>query len=212
MARQGLFRMYADDISDSPRTVLRIVERTGTSVFRQTDYANDYAQQGQRYALFVSELLAELQSSKPQEAAAVEVQPQVATETKPSGKAKADPKQLVNKLRQKKANGYKYPGSYRRLGTDIGGAVGTWAKIFQNPEYADLLEWKDNRSICARNSPAAEQVAYEDEEFLPDDEVEKLYADQVKLLPKAQRQQAWEQFNRLDNETKRKTVQTLTRS
>jgi hypothetical protein len=67
MARQGLFRMYADDKSDSPRTVLRIVERKGTSVFRQTDYANDYAQQGQRYALFVSELLAELQQTLQQD-------------------------------------------------------------------------------------------------------------------------------------------------
>jgi hypothetical protein len=79
MARQGLFRMYADDKSDSPRTVLRIVERKGTSVFRQTDYANDYAQQGQRYALFVSELLAELQTADPIKPLSVpELEPEVA--------------------------------------------------------------------------------------------------------------------------------------
>jgi hypothetical protein len=84
--RWGLWQLYANEYSDSPRTVLHtqpavgpgwIVRRSTqaadqtepvvtetelprTDVTQQTKWGQDYAQQGQRYALFVSELLAEL--------------------------------------------------------------------------------------------------------------------------------------------------------
>jgi hypothetical protein len=103
-------------------------------------------------------------------------------------------------------NGYTYPGNYPKLVEDIGGSVGTWTNIFADPENADLLAWKENRSICARNSPAAEQAAYEDEPYLPDEDIEKLFADQVKELPKGKQQQAWEQFRNMPLELQRKYI------
>jgi hypothetical protein len=84
--------------------------------------------------------------------------------------------------------------------------LGTWTNIFAAPENADLVEWKDNRSICARNSPTAEQAAYEDEPYLPDEDLEKLFADQVKELPKGKQQQAWEQFRNMPLDLQRKYI------
>jgi hypothetical protein len=141
------------------------------------------------------------------EAPTVEVHP-ADSKTAPKSKSKADPEQLVAKLRRKIEGGYLYPnpGGYEKLGSDIGGAKGTWTKIFNDPKNADLVDWRDNRSVCARNSLAVEQAGYEDEEWLPEEELEKVFIEQVKTLPKKEQGQAWEQFRKMATDQQRRFI------
>jgi hypothetical protein len=134
--------------------------------------------------------------------------PRVTTKHVTRRRKRTDPNTHINKLRQKKANGYTYPhqGGYKKLVEDIGGSTGSWTKIFADPENADLLEWKDNRSVYARNSPAAEQAGYEDEEYLPDDDLLTLFADQVKNLPEGEQVLAWERFLKTPPDLQRKFI------
>jgi hypothetical protein len=89
---------------------------------------------------------------------------------------------------------------------DIGGSVGTWTNIFTNPENTDLVDWRDNRSVCARNSLVVEQAGYEDEQFLPDEDLEKLFAEDVKRLPENEREQAWEQYRKMSLDQQRRFI------
>jgi hypothetical protein len=239
--RWGLWQLYANEYSDSPRTVLHtqpavgpgwIVRRSTqaadqtepvvtetelprTDVTQQTKWGQDYAQQGQRYALFVSELLAELVKQE-RTVTEQDVQTSCAAveQVKPASnrrKQNSNPVSLANKLRQKIEQGYIYPG-YSKLVTDIGGSNGTWTNIFNATDNTDLVEWRDNRGVCARNDQeAAKQVMHLDDEYLPDDEVEKLFQGYEKQLPKKDRQQAREAFDKLDPQKQRKMVQALSK-
>lgn len=140
--------------------------------------------------------------AKPQ---ATEEQPQAGSKTK-SGRKRTEPQHHVNNLRQKIRNGYTYPGSYVKLKRDIGGSVGTWTNIFDNPENKDLVDWRDNRSVCARNSLAVEQAGYVDDEFLPDEELEPLFAEQVKRLPEKDQELAWEQYRKMSLDQQRRYI------
>jgi hypothetical protein len=234
MTRQQLFRMYADDYSDEVRTVFHTTHASSrwvlhrstqaadqteptvtktelppTAVIQETRIGTDYEQQGRRYALFISELLARLQTEEPGSPDAAPDPKQSSTaKQKPNKRTRTDPDVHINKLRQKiAAEGYVYPGNYKELTKQIGGSEGTWTNIFKNPENADLAEWKENRGVHARNYQAAvEQVACEPEEFLPDDELETLFAEQVKQLPKKDQKVAWEQFRNMEPDTQRKYI------
>jgi hypothetical protein len=134
-------------------------------------------------------------------------------EAKTIGDRKTTPKKnpanlesLVNKLRQRIANDYVYV-SYVSLCRDIGGSNGTWTNIFRDPENRDLVDWKENRSVYARNSPSMGQQSYEDEEFLPDEDLEPLFIEEhLKGLPKEKRQEALAQFREMPKEKQKKLI------
>jgi hypothetical protein len=116
---------------------------------------------------------------------------------------------LVNKLRQKIEHGYTYE-SYVKLVDDIGGSTGTWTNVFSDTDNTDLVAWKDNRGVCTRNNQeAAKQEIHIDDEYLPDDEVEKLFQGYENRLPKKERQEAREAFDKLDPQKRRQMVQVL---
>jgi hypothetical protein len=116
---------------------------------------------------------------------------------------------LVNKLRQKIEHGYTYE-SYVKLVDDIGGSTGTWTNVFSDTDNTDLVAWRDNRGVCARNDQeAAKQEIHIDDEYLPDDEVEKLFQGYENCLPKKERKEAREAFDKLDPQKRRQMVQVL---
>jgi len=71
--------------------------------------------------------------------------------------------------------------------------------VFKDTDNTDLVAWRDNRGVCARNNQeAAKQEIHIDDEYLPDDEVEKLFQGYENRLPKKERQDAREAFDKLD--------------
>lgn len=131
-------------------------------------------------------------------------------EKKTRTRKRTDPETHKNKLRQKiVTEGYIYPGSYKELVTQIGGSEGTWTNIFRDPDNTDLLDWKENRGVYARNcQAAAEKVAYEPEEYLPDEDLETQFAKQVKHLPKKEQNIAWEQFRKMEPDVRRNYIRS----
>ena len=193
--------------SSRDRMLLRPVATDVT----QTDWGRDYADQGHRFALFIQELLGQLKTGKQEQTTAPqEPKQEKATARKVGNRSRTDPETHIAKLRHKISNGYQYK-SYEQLRKDIGGSNGTWNNIFKDPKNTDLLEWKDNRGVYARNNQlAVEQLSCEPEVYLPDEEVEKLYKEYVeKLDTQERRDQAWEAFHNMDNDVKRRVVQTL---
>jgi hypothetical protein len=108
-----------------------------------------------------------------------------------------DRKELESKLRQLISNGYRY-SSYSALTKKIGGSKGTWTNIFRSSDNGDLREWRDNRSVYARNSPSAEQASYKDPEYIPDEDLEPLFAKELKAsqLPRSQHSEVLEWFRK----------------
>jgi hypothetical protein len=82
--------------------------------------------------------------------------------------------------------------------------------VFKDTDNTDLVAWRDNRGVCARNNQeAAKQEIHIDDEYLPDDEVEKLFQGYENRLPKKERQDAREAFDKLDPQKRRQMVQVL---
>jgi hypothetical protein len=228
--RQALWKMYADRYSDCLRTVLHtkpatqqwtVTRKVGdtvtqehlpqTAVIQQTNWTEDYKQQGYRYGLFVSELLAELQQVP--DAVPTATPSDADSSTTTSGQdasisQRKPPAVLAEILRRKISTDYKYPGSYTKLKQQIGGSVGTWTNIFNHPDNADLQAWRDDKSVSARNHQELVEHAAEhnDDEYLPDDELLKLFEKEVKKLPAKDRAEARKVFSKMDITAKRKYI------
>lgn len=118
----------------------------------------------------------------------------------PLRKPKANLEAVKDNLRRMKADGYPYPGNYRKLARTLGCSTGILTKIFE--AETDLKEWRDNKSVWHRNYSSVDRVVM-DPELILDDEIDKILEEAIKNYPVDQQVKAREVFAKKTLDEKR---------